>query len=121
MVTQLQEGEKMDINSLLDKYQNILSLKDWEIELIEDDAIEVEAETKTLYNDYKAIIRIDKSNKLEIQEVSLIHELLHLIYRDAYDIFSENVENDFARKYCARQHERAIEKTAKIIYALNHK
>lgn len=79
------------------------------------------AETKLIYNDYKAIIRVNKAISNLEKEKALIHELLHLIFRDAYDIFTDYIDNDFAKDYCGRQHERSIEKTAKIIYLLNHK
>lgn len=109
------------MNSLVRKYQSILGLNDWEIIVTVDDAINTSAETKLLYNDYKAIIRINAKHSDEEKERSLIHELIHLIYRDAYDIFTENVENEYIKEYCSRQHERAIEKTAKIIYKLVNK
>jgi Zn-dependent peptidase ImmA (M78 family) len=103
----------------LRKYQIQLGLLDWDISLVEDEAIESTAQTKLIYNDYKAIIRINKVISDVEKEKALIHELLHLIFRDAYDIFTDNIEDGFAKEYCGRQHERAIEKTAKIIYSLN--
>lgn len=111
-------GEYMD--KILEKYQFQLGLLDWEVELEETSAIDVDAQTKLIFNDYKAIIQI-RSNLNDVEkEKALIHELLHLIFRDAYDIFTQDCESEFAKDYCTRQHERAIEKTAKIIYKLNH-
>lgn len=109
------------MKDILVKYQNQLGLLDWDISLIEDESVSSMAQTKLIYNDYKAIIRINKALSDVEKEKTLIHELLHLIFRDAYDIFTDNIENDFAKDYCGRQHERSIEKTAKIIYLLNQK
>lgn len=109
----------MDINTILKKYQDMLKLNDWNIEIIEDESLEITAaETYMILNDYKAIMKVKKSLSNEEKEKAIIHELLHSIFRDAYDIFDETVENEFAKTYCKRQHERAIEKTAKIIYSL---
>lgn len=108
------------MQAVLLNYQTILRLSDWNITLHEDDAIETPAETKLIFNDYKAIIRIKNSLCDSEKELTLIHELLHLIYRDAYDIFADTIQDDFTRNYCSRQHERAIEKTANIIYKLVH-
>lgn len=109
------------MNELLKKYQQQLRLMDWEIDLQEDDSINVDAQTLTICNDYKAFIKIQKKLSDIEKEKSLIHELLHLIFRDAYDIFTEQCKDEFAKDYCMKQHERAIEKTAKIIYELNHR
>lgn len=109
----------MEINELVDKYQKQFNLMDWDISCVETEALNTEASTKTLFNDYKASMLI-KAGKSDVEkEKSIIHELLHLIFRDAYDIFADTVEDEFAKTYCERQHERAIEKTAKIIYQLN--
>jgi Zn-dependent peptidase ImmA (M78 family) len=105
---------------LLAKYKKQLRLLDWDIELIEYPTLGVEAQTKLIYHDYKAVIQIRSELSDVDKEKTLIHELLHLIFRDAYDIFTEQCENEFAKEYCTKQHERAIEKTAKIIYGLNH-
>lgn len=103
---------------VITKYINILKLNDWDIDVIEEPTLESEAMTKTIYNDYKAIIKIKKELSEVEKEKALIHELLHLVFRDAYDIFAEQCENEEIKTYCCRQHERAIEKTAKIIYKL---
>lgn len=103
---------------LIDKLQKLLKLQDWQIDYIEVPALDNQAQTKLVYNDYHAVIEVNAELSAEEKERSTIHEMLHLIFRDAYDIFSENVNDEFARKYCEKQHERAIEKTAKIIYEL---
>ncbi len=98
----------------------LLRLQDWEIDIQEDEAINVSAQTLLIFNDYKACVKLQKRHKPEEQEKSLIHELLHLIFRDAYDIFEDNCRDESMKAYCLKQHERAIEKTAKIIYSLLH-
>jgi Zn-dependent peptidase ImmA (M78 family) len=106
---------------VLKKYQKQLGLLDWEISLNElDSFIEGDAGTKMIYNDHKAIVLVESKLCDVEKEKSIIHELIHLIFRDAYDIFSDQCNDEFAKKYCERQHERAVEKTAKIIYSLNH-
>jgi hypothetical protein len=108
------------MQELLKKYQAQLRLSDWDIELIEDESISNDAETLLIFNDYKAVVKINKKHAEKVKEESLIHELLHLIFRDAYDLFEANVSDEAIKTYTQRQHERAIEKTAKIIYKLNH-
>jgi Na+/phosphate symporter len=95
-------------------------LQDWEIDVQEDETITDCARTLLIFNDYKACIKLKKQNSDIEQEKSLIHELLHLIFRDAYDIFDAQCKDEFAKEYCQKQHERAIEKTSKIIYSLLH-
>jgi hypothetical protein len=96
----------------------LLRLQDWEIDIQEDEALNTSAQTLIIFNDYKACIKLKKQHSETEQEKSLIHELLHLIFRDAYDIFDEHCKDEAMKAYCVRQHERAIEKTAKIIHSL---
>jgi Zn-dependent peptidase ImmA (M78 family) len=100
-------------------YQSLLRLEDWDICVVEEPNLVNNAEAKMIYNDCKAIIRINADLSQEEKEKALVHEMLHLIFRDAYDIFVEQCRNEFAKEYCTRQHERAIEKTAKVIHSLN--
>ena len=103
---------------LFKKYQKLFKLQDWEIELIEEPTMDEIAHNFILYNDYKCVIRIRADLAPEEKEKALIHELLHMIFRDAHDLFTENCDNEAIKLYCQRQHERTIEKTAKIIYSL---
>ena len=109
------------VEILLAKYIEQLRLRDWEISCNVVESFSTQAATKLIYNDYKAVILIRAGMDKPETEKTLIHELLHLIFRDAFDIFDSTVEDDFAKGYCLKQHERAIEKTSQIIYALNHK
>lgn len=102
----------------INRLQKILRLQDWDIDYIEVPTMQNSAGTKTLYNEYRAVIEMKAELSEEEKEVTLIHEMLHLVYRDAYDIFTEQCQDEFAKDYCTKQHERAIEKTAKIIYSL---
>jgi hypothetical protein len=106
------------MEELLRKYQRLLQLQDWDIDICQTSVTSSEAMTKIIFNDYKASILIRENLSDEEKEKCIIHELIHLIFRDAYDIFTETVKDEFAKEYCERQHERAIEKTSKIIYSL---
>lgn len=108
------------MKELLQKYQGIFKLNDWDIQIIDEMALETEGGAKIVYNDYKAIIYIKKELSQEEKERSLLHELLHVIHRDEMDIVKDNIENDQIRKMYERFHERSIEKMAKIIYELNN-
>lgn len=102
---------------ILLKYQKILGLLDWDITLQEVPTLENDGQTKILYNMYKALVQIKDELSMVEKEKTLIHELLHLIFRDAHDIAQDNIENKYLQEYYTRQHERAIEKTAQILYA----
>lgn len=108
----------MEINEYLQKLKNILHLNDWVVEIIESEACETDARNYMVYNDWKCTITINKNLDIEYKKQSLVHELLHLINRDSYDIATDNIDGEFAKKMYTRYHERAIERQAIIIYAL---
>lgn len=106
----------------LEKYKKILNLSNFDIQIIEEDAFELEGATKVLYNDNKAIIKIKNELSEEEKEKTLIHELLHLVHRDEEDIVSGMAEhNDIDGQILElyeRFHERSIEHMARVIYRL---
>lgn len=110
---------EVSMKELLEKYIRILKLNDWEINCIEEPSLDSSAATLLVWNDYKAVVKIKAELSLEEKEKSLIHELVHLIYRDAMDIGCDSIEHEYTNKYFVRQIERAIEKTAKIVYELS--
>jgi len=105
------------LNELLKKWIEILRLKDWDIQVVEEDTLENDGETKVLFNMYKAIIRIKGELSNEEKEKTLIHELLHLLHRDEADLVSDNLE-DYNQTLYIRFHERNIEKVAQILYSI---
>lgn len=108
------------MDKLLKKWTEILRLKDWDIQVCEEDTLESDGETKTLYNINKAIIRIKNELSNEEKEKTLIHELLHLIHRDELDLVSDNLEG-YTETIYTRFHERNIEKIAQILYSMSIK
>lgn len=48
------------MNELLQKYQGIFKLNDWDIQIIDEMSLETEGGAKIVYNDYKAVIYIKK-------------------------------------------------------------
>lgn len=108
------------MQKILDKWVMMLKLKDWKIQLIEERTLDTEATTKTIYNDYQAVIRIKDELSIEEKEKALIHELLHLIHRDELDIARDNLQGYNDTLY-VRFHERTIEKMAQILYEISIK
>lgn len=108
----------MSLNDLLKKWIEILKLKDWNIQLIEEATLDNSGEAKMIYNDYQAIIRIKSELSQEEKEKTLIHELLHLLHRDELDIVQDNLE-DYNHTLYTRFHERNIEKVAQILYSIS--
>lgn len=106
------------MQELLKKYQDILKLKDWDIEVIENSTLETHGCNNIVYNDYKCTVQIDANLCREQKERSLIHELLHLINRDSWDIANDSIENEYIGELYRRFEERSIEKYANIIYKL---
>ena len=109
----------MTIQSALKKLQKLMRLQDWDITIVESNATQsAQGRNYILFNDYKCeiLLDIDLSNEVKMQ--TLIHEMLHLIFRDCNDIASDNIENEKLNTIYSRTHERAIEQTAKILYDL---
>ena len=100
----------------LKKYQKILRLEDWDIELHEISALDSVAHTKMVFNEYTAIITISKELDEKNKEISLLHELLHMIFRDEIDIITQYIKKEIVSDFCLRYHERSIDRLAHIIY-----
>lgn len=101
----------------LDKLKRMFRIENWDIQIIEEKTLDVCANTKLIYNDYLAVIRIKEEMSDAEKERSIIHELLHLIHRDEMDIVTENLDEK-TEKFYMRFHEQSIEQMAKIIYSL---
>ncbi|MDV3426654.1 MAG: ImmA/IrrE family metallo-endopeptidase [Bacillota bacterium] len=108
------------MNELLNKWVEILRLKDWDIQVIEADVLDTDGLSYLIYNMYKVRISIKAELSQEEKEKTLIHELLHLIHRDECDLVTDNLE-EYNRTLYTRFHERNIEKVAQILYSLYHK
>jgi Zn-dependent peptidase ImmA (M78 family) len=89
----------------LKRYQKILRLEDWDIELHEVSALDSVASTKMIFNEYTAIIEIKKELDEKNKELSLIHELLHIIFRDEIDIITQDIEDETVKTFLLRYHE----------------
>jgi Zn-dependent peptidase ImmA (M78 family) len=99
----------------LKRYQKILRLEDWDIELHEVSALDSVASTKMIFNEYTAIIEIKKELDEKNKELSLIHELLHIIFRDEIDIITQDIEDETVKTFLLRYHERSIDRLAHIM------
>ncbi len=99
----------------LNKWVKILRLENWDIDVIDYPTLEVMGRCKMLYNDFKAVIQIKSELSEEEKEKALVHELLHLLHRDSFDIASDNLTDEITTLY-ERCHERAIERMAQILY-----
>ncbi|OOM82318.1 hypothetical protein CLPUN_03190 [Clostridium puniceum] len=106
------------MDKLLKKWVKILKLKDWNIQLIEAEALDNSGNSYILFNDYKARITIKAELSQEEKEKTLIHELLHLVHRDEADLASDNLK-DYNQTLYTRFHERNIEKVAQILYSIS--
>ena len=104
------------VKEKLKRYQKILRLEDWDIELHEISTIDNHGSIKMVFNEYTAIIEIKKELDEKNKELSLIHELLHLIFRDEIDIITQDMEDETVKTFCLRYHERSIDRLAHIIY-----
>ncbi len=102
----------------LNKLQKILRLQDWDITLLLEPGLDTEGCTKTIYNDCQAIIRLKAELSEENLKFTLIHELLHIVFRDSHDLASEHIRNEAVGGLYVRYNERAIEQTAKAIFTL---
>lgn len=107
-----------NLDELLKKYVKILNVQNWDIQLLEDESLEVSANCYMIFNDYKAVIKLKKQHSLEEKEKSLIHELIHLVRRDEYDLCTEIIQDEYLNKLYARFHERSVEQLANVIYNL---
>jgi Zn-dependent peptidase ImmA (M78 family) len=103
------------VKEKLKRYQKILRLEDWDIELHEVSALDSVASTKMVFNEYTAIIAISKELDEKNKELSLMHELLHLIFRDEVNIIQEYIENEQLKELCLRMHGRSIDRLAHIM------
>lgn len=106
------------MNKMLNIWIDILKLKDWNIQIIEEKALDYDGCSKIIYNDYKAIIKIKDELSFKEKEKTLIHELLHLVHRDEYNLVSDNLDGYVETLY-NQFHERNIEKMAQILYRIN--
>ena len=103
---------------LLAKLITVFRLKDWEIQLIFDRSIDNIAQTHLMLNDYIAVIKINSTKSIEEQELSLVHEIIHIVLRNSQQICTDNIENDKVSEILNREVERETEKLAKGVYAL---
>lgn len=108
------------MNNILKKWVEILKLKDWDIQVIEAEQLDNDGDSYIIYNMYKARIRVKAELSQEEKEKTLIHELLHLVHRDEYDLVRDNLEGYNEILY-TRFHERNIEKVAQILYLISIK
>ena len=104
------------VKEKLKRYQKILRLEDWDIELHEISTIDNHGSIKMVFNEYTAIIEIKKELDEKNKELSLIHELLHIIFRDEIDIITQDMEDETVKTFLLRYHERSIDRLAHIIY-----
>lgn len=107
------------MGELLKKYVKILNLSHWKIELKEIPELEECGTNYRIYNEYSCTIRIRAELSQQEKEITLIHELCHLITRDESDIASENISKEL-EVYYIRHHERSTDEFAHIIYSLVH-
>lgn len=107
------------MNEVLNKWIEILRLKDWDIQLLEASGLNADGNSYIIYNMYKVRISINAELSQEEKEKTLIHELLHLVHRDECDLVTDNLE-DYNKTLYTRFHERNIEKVAQILYSLYH-
>lgn len=110
----------VSMNELLKKWQKILRLEDWDIQVIEAQDFDDDGQSYIIYNFNRARITIKAELSKEEKEKTLIHELLHVMHRDECDIAQDNLEGYTETTY-SRFHERNIEKVAQILYILNEK
>lgn len=108
----------MKINNLLDYLIKTFRLQDWDIELIFDRSMGSVAQTHLVFNDYMATIKLDPTKSQEEQELSLVHEIIHIILRNSQTISNDNIENEKVNEILSREIERETEKLAKGIYSL---
>lgn len=107
------------MNEQLKKWQKILRLEDWDIQVIEAQDFDSDGQSYIIYNFNRARVTIKKELSQEEKEKTLIHELLHIMHRDECDIAQDNLEGYTETTY-TRFHERNIEKIAQILYSLNY-
>ena len=107
----------MKLEKHLKKLQKLLRLRDWKIEVTECIGIESEGRNYIIYNDNSCEIMIKSNLSNEEKLKTLIHEMLHLVNRDANDMASENISEEL-REYYMRFNERAIEQLATSIYSM---
>ncbi|MCQ2017279.1 ImmA/IrrE family metallo-endopeptidase [Clostridium butyricum] len=107
------------MKELVEKWQKILRIEDWDIQVIEARDFENDGESYIIYNFNRARITVKKELSKEEKEKTIVHELLHIIHRDECDIAQDNLEGYTETTY-TRFHERNIEKIAQILYALNN-
>lgn len=92
-----------------------MGLSHWDITYQEGIGIDGVGANFIVYNDMKCEIKVSINLSEEEKVISVIHELCHLINRDASDIASENLD-PILEVYYKRFEERAIEHFARILY-----
>jgi hypothetical protein len=106
------------MQEFLEKAKSSLRLENWDITLILHPALDSQGATKTVYNEYLAVIRVSADLSDGTKKLTILHELLHCVNRDSNNLADEYIKNsDLNALYC-RYHERAIEQTAKALYFL---
>lgn len=99
----------------------MFNIGNWKIQIIEENCLDTNGRCYTLYNEYQAVIKIRADlNEVE-KEKTLIHELIHIVRRDEYDLCSDVIKDDQMNKLYTRFHERSVEQLANVIYDLAHK
>ena len=101
---------------VINRIQSVLNLKNWHLDVSEEEALDGDGKCKTLTNEYRAIITIRKELCMEEKLITLIHEMLHVSFRDQYDIAIENLEDKTIAGLWLRFHERSIQDLSKSIY-----
>ena len=106
------------MQEFLRKAQELLRLQDWDITLIMHPSLDSQGATKTIYNDYQAVVRVGSDLSDGTKKFVILHELLHCVHRDSHNIADEAVAPRQLNDLYCRYHERAIEQTAKALYVL---
>jgi Zn-dependent peptidase ImmA (M78 family) len=101
----------------LARLQKLLRLENWDITYQEVPTFEQSARTKMIYNDYRAVVQIKVENKIQEKKFSLIHELIHLVFRDAVDEAYSGMKG-YAHDNFEKFNERGTEQMAKVVYFL---
>lgn len=108
----------IELTRILNKMVDIFKLQNWDIELYCDRGINGEAQTQFVWSENKATIRINPLRNDEEQNLSLVHELVHIILRDTQEIFDDVTKEKETPPIYNRLIERETEKLAKGIYKL---
>lgn len=112
-------------NAFINKVIKVLNLENFDIEVIQEEVIEVDGfengacagYNQINSNSYKCIVVIGGFLSQEEKEITLIHELCHLVNRDFRDMALE-FTNEKIAEFMISFDERAIETFAQAIYKL---